>query len=218
MSHRAVVLANGTLDDPARLRQRLAAWGADEVIAADGGARLAASLGLQPQHVIGDLDSLDADLRRSLSAAGVELHPAPADKNETDLELAVRLAVAGGAKEVVILGALGGRLDMTLANVMLLADDRLAGVRMELWHADQTAWIIRPPGGDLPGRVGDTISLIPLGDLAGGITTHNLAYPLKSESLPVGPARGVSNLIRAQPASLELSAGRLLAVHTPGRA
>lgn len=218
MSHRAVVLANGSLGDPERLRQRLAAWGPAEVIAADGGAGLAARLELQPQVVIGDLDSLDPALRAALSASGARLQVSPAQKDETDLELAVHLAVGGGAGEVAILGALGGRLDMTLANVMLLADERLAGVRVELWHADQTAWIIRPPGADLPGRAGDTISLIPLGGPAEGVTTHNLAYPLQAETLPAGPARGVSNLIRAAPAAVELSAGRLLAVHTPGRA
>jgi thiamine pyrophosphokinase len=218
MSHRAVVLANGTLEDPEWLRQRVAAWGPAEVIAADGGAGLAARLDLQPQVVIGDFDSLDSGLRASLSAAGAQLQASPAEKDETDLELAVHLAVAGGADQVAILGALGGRLDMTIANMMLLADDRLAGVRVELWHADQTAWVIRPPGAELPGRAGDTISLIPLGGPASGITTHNLAYPLRAETLPIGPARGVSNLIRAEPAAVELSAGCLLVVHTPGRA
>lgn len=218
MPNKAIVVANGTLDDPARLRQRLAAWGPAEVIVADGGVLLAAQLELQPQVVIGDLDSLDPELRASLSAAGARFQATPAEKDETDLELAVWQAVAGGAEQVAILGALGGRLDMTLANVMLLADERLAGAHVELWRADQTAWIIRPPGGPLPGRVGDTISLIPLGGTASGMTTHNLAYPLKAESLPVGPARGLSNVIRQIPASVQLAAGLLLVVHTPGRA
>ncbi len=218
MSKKAIVLANGTLDDPARLRRRVAAWGPAEVIAADGGVNCAAQLGLRPDVVIGDLDSLHPETRASLTQAGARLHPSPAEKDETDLELAVRLAVAGGAQQVAILGALGGRLDMTLANVLLLADDRLAGARVELWNEEQTAWIIRPPGGELLGQVGDTISLVPLGGPAAGITTHNLAYPLKGESLLVGPARGVSNLVRAVPAAVDLAAGWLLAVHTPGRA
>jgi thiamine pyrophosphokinase len=218
MSQKSIVLANGPLDDLAPLRERLAAWGEAEVIAADGGARLAARLGLQPEIVIGDLDSLDPQERQALVEAGVRLQASPADKDETDLELALRLAVAGGAEQVAVLGALGGRLDMTLANVLLLADDRLAGVEVQLWHGEQTAWIIRPPGGELPGQAGDSLSLIPLGGPAAGITTHNLAYPLLDETLSVGPARGVSNVIRAAPASVRLAAGRLLAVHTPGRA
>ena len=218
MSQKTIVLANGTLDDPAALRKRLVAWDGAEVIAADGGARLAASLGLLPEIVIGDLDSLGPQDRQVLSEAGARLQASPADKDETDLELALRLAVAGGAKHVAILGALGGRLDMTFSNLLLLADDRLAGVQVQLWHGEQTAWIIRPPGGELLGQVGDTLSLIPLGGPAAGITTHNLAYPLLDETLSVGPARGLSNVIRAAPANIQLAAGRLLAVHTPGRA
>ena len=218
MSQKSIVLANGPLDDLAPLRERLAAWGEAEVIAADGGARLAARLGLRPQIVIGDLDSLDPQERQALVEARVRLQASPADKDETDLELALRLAVAGGAEQIAVLGALGGRLDMTLANVLLLADDRLAGVEVQLWHGEQTAWIIRPPGGELPGRAGDSLSLIPLGGPAAGITTHNLAYPLLDETLSVGPARGLSNVIRTAPASVRLAAGRLLAVHTPGRA
>jgi thiamine pyrophosphokinase len=134
MSQKTIVLANGTLDDPAPLRKRLMAWGEAEVIAADGGARLAASLGLRPQIVIGDLDSLDPQDRQVLTEAGARLQASPADKDETDLELALRLAVAGGAEQVAVLGALGGRLDMTLANLLLLADDRLAAGRLLAVH------------------------------------------------------------------------------------
>src|SRR3990172_3932070 len=103
MSQKTIVLANATLDDPETLRKRLMAWGGAEGIGAHGGARLAARLGLQPEIVIGDLDSLDPQDRQALAQAGVRLQASPADKDETDLELALRLAVAGGAQQVAVL-------------------------------------------------------------------------------------------------------------------
>lgn len=218
MDKRAIVLSNGTIDDPALLRRRLAGWGHAAVIAADAGLRHAGPLGLAADLVVGDFDSLDAGRRAGLEAAGVEVHPLPPAKDETDLELALLEAVARGAEQIVVLGAIGGRLDMTLANLLLLTHPRLAGVRVEVWHDAQTAWLIRPPGEDVSGQPGDTLSLIPLGGDAHGVTTTAMAYPLIDEVLAYGPARGVSNVLTDARAHVALRAGLLLAVHTPGRA
>ena len=195
MATRAIVLANGLVDDIPTLRRRIAGWGAALVIAADGGSRHAAALGLSIDIVVGDLDSMDKGLRRTLAAAGARFVTAPAHKDETDLELALLHAVAQGTDVIAVLGALGGRLDMTLANVLLLTHPGLAPARVEVWQGDQTAWLIRPPGEAIPGSPGDTLSLIPLGGAAEGITTTDLAYPLRNETLATGPARGVSNVI-----------------------
>lgn len=215
---RAVILANGEIGDEAQARRRLEALRGAMVIAANGGSHHARPLGLHPDLVIGDLDSLAPRLRRELDAAGARIEEAPARKDETDLELALLRAVEGGAQHVVVLGALGGRLDMTVANILLLTHPAFEGVRVELWAGAQTAWLVRPPGGPLPGAPGDTVSLIPVGGEAQHVTTHGLEYPLRGEALLVGPARGVSNVIAAAPARVELGGGLLLAIHTPGRA
>lgn len=216
---RAVILANGELGDAEMLRRRLDTLlpGA-AIIAANGGSHRAGPLGLKLDLVIGDLDSIDPALRDALSAASVEMRRAPARKNETDLELALLYAVEQGAQNIVVVGALGGRLDMTLANILLLMHPRLRDVHVELWTATQTAWLIRPPGGDIPGKPGDTLSLIPVGGHAQGVTTVNLEYPLAGEVLEHGPARGVSNVLAAGGARVELREGTLLAIHTTGRA
>ncbi len=215
---RAVVLANGEVTDPILMRMRLAAILPAMVIAADAGARHAAPLGLALDALVGDFDSLAPEVRATLQSDGVAVAPAPAHKDETDLELALLLAAGEGAQRIVVVGGVGGRLDMTIANVHGLAHPALQGTHVELWAGKQTAWLIRPPGSALPGPPGDTISLLPIGGPAEGITTTGLEYPLNDETLPVGPARGVSNVIAAEPASLGLAAGMLLAVHTPGRA
>lgn len=218
MSKRAIILANGAIENPSSLRSRLATWGAAQVIAANGGSQHARHLGLQVDVVVGDLDSFEGTGQPQKAVDGPQLKAFPVEKNETDLELALLFAVQSGAKEVAVLGALGGRLDMTIANVLLLTHPQLSSAHVELWHADQTAWILRPPSAGITGRRGDTLSLIPIGGDAVGITTSGLAYPLREETLASGPARGVSNVLTGDTARVDLVAGSLLAIHTPGRA
>lgn len=213
---RILILANGLIADPDLLRRRIAAWEPQQIFAADGGTRHALTLGLLPQRVIGDLDSMDEALRALLPGAAFSAYPA--EKDETDLELALMAACDADAAHIVIVGALGGRLDMTLANLLLLAHPCLAERRVEVWEGAQTAWLIQPPGEVITGEPGDTLSLLPLAGDAGAVRTTGLAYPLHGETLHFGPARGISNVFSEQRAQVSLTAGLLLAVHTPGRA
>lgn len=204
----AVLLANGDLRDPQVVRARLATITPDWVFAADGGARHAPALGLQPDAVIGDLDSLD-------SRSPVRTLPHPVDKDQTDLELAVAHAAAAGAERIIILGAIGGRLDMTLTNTLLLLHPDLAGRQAFLWNGPETAYLLRPPGGTVDGRRGDRISLIPLAGDAKGVATDGLDFPLLDETLSQGPGRGVSNRLARDSAEVRLASGVLLVVHAP---
>ncbi len=218
MGKHTIVVANGVIADPDKIRRRLEALDAAQVIAVDGGSKNCQMLGLDYDVVLGDLDSLDNVDRESLRKSGVKVENFPPHKDESDLELALLHAVDQGAQEIYLLGAVGGRLDMTLSNVYLLAHPHLQGLEIRLWHGDQTAWLIHPPGGDVDGRQGDTLSLIPIGSAASGITTHNLIYRLDGDDLILGPTRGVSNVLGGSPARITLQQGLLLAVHTPGRA
>jgi thiamine pyrophosphokinase len=114
---RAIILSNGELSSLAVLKSRLREWleaGAHPlVIAADGGSRYAGLLDLSINVVVGDLDSLDDAERTSLQKNGVQFEKFPAHKDETDLELALLYAVEHRAKEIIVLGAMGGRLDMS---------------------------------------------------------------------------------------------------------
>jgi thiamine pyrophosphokinase len=218
MAQRAIVLSNGEINELATVRQRVRDWGEVLVIAADNGVRFAGPLGLFPDIILGDMDSLDPDLRALFDKEPVTIIRVPAEKDETDLELALLEAANRGAEQIAVVGAIGGRLDMTLSNVLLLTHPDLLAVRVELWAAAQTLWVIRPPGGDVFGETGDTLSLIPIGGDARGLTTENLKYPLDNETLAFGPARGISNVLTAEQARVDLDGGLLLAVHTPGRA
>jgi thiamine pyrophosphokinase len=215
---RAIVLANGELGDVAAVRARLAHRPSDVVIAADGGARHAPALGLTVDRLLGDLDSLPDHLHDDLRRRGVVILQRPTGKDETDLELALLDARQLDASEVIVLGAAGGRLDMTLANVGLLIHPALQDLSIQLWMGADTVYRLIPPGGAILGDVGDRVSLVPFGGEVRGITTHGLAFPLHGETLPVGPARGVSNRVTLPGARVEFDSGRLLVFHTPASA
>ena len=207
---RVVVVASGTVaDDDARWLESAAM-----VIAADGGAAALDRLSRWPDLLVGDLDSADAGLVARLEADGVEIRRHAADKEATDTELAVEAALAAGATEVVILGALGGRrLDHELANLLLLTDGRLARVDARIVHGPTTARVLVGGGSArLDGAPGSLVSLLPIGGDAEGVTTTGLRWPLDGATLPFGASRGVSNQILTTPASVSLERGQLLLV------
>jgi thiamine pyrophosphokinase len=216
----ALVLADGGLDDPADIDRSWPGWsaGIDLVIAADGGARHAATLGLRIARWVGDGDSISAGELDRLAAEGIRIDRAPVDKDETDAELAVRAALDEDPARVTILGALGGtRLDHELGNVWLLAHPGLDGRDAVLLGARTRIRLAGPGRADLGGRVGDLVSLLPFGGDASGITTRGLRYPLVDEPLLSGPSRGLSNVRDAPDAELAIGFGRLLIVETPVR-
>lgn len=217
--HRAILVANGDVIPGPALDSALEAakYGAF-VIGVDGGTDLALSLGLEPSLVIGDLDSIQPATLQNLEAQGVEIRRYPPDKNETDLELALIAAADQGATWIRVVAALGDRLDQTFANIYLLALPALQDIDVRLVSGKQTISLISAGYYAFAGQIGDTISLIPFGGDAVGITTHHMKYPLRDETLYIGPARGVSNVIAAADAGVTFTEGRLLVVHTIGRA
>ncbi len=209
---RAIIFANGNLNDPDAVRSLLREG--DLIIAANGGTLKALEAGLTPHLIIGDMDSLDPNLVDELAGSGrVRLIPHPPMKDETDLELAILYAVDEGADEILLLAALGGRLDQTVANLLLLAHPGLEGVRVSVVEGDQEAFLIRSAA-RIAGRPGDLVSLIPLGRDAVGVTAEGLRWPLRDETLRFGLTRGVSNLLLSDEAQVSVREGMLLCVVT----
>ncbi len=218
MNH-VVVLADGA---PVSRPDLDAAWpgwdrGISAVVAADGGARSAISLELRIDAWVGDGDSLDAGTRDALRAAGVVVSPVAREKDESDTELAILEAVRRGADEITILGGLGGmRADHALANVTLLAHPALAGRPARLLDASTRISLVGP-GGELGlvGRIGDTVTLLPLGGPADEVTVSGLRYPLSGDRLELGSTRGLSNVRTAPQTRIAVGSGRLLVVESP---
>lgn len=208
---RAIIFANGTFNDPQRVRELLRPE--DLIIAVDGGTRYVWEVGANPQLVVGDLDSLTADEQRRLESAGVEIASFSARKDQTDLELALRRAVSEGASSILMVAALGGRLDQTLANVLLLTLPELRGVDVRIVEGAQEAFLVRDEA-LIKGQRGDTVSLIPLTGDANGITSKGLEWPLTDDGLRFGATRGVSNVLTEEQASVCVGQGLLLCVVT----
>jgi thiamine pyrophosphokinase len=214
---RALIVAAGTPPERAGLDRAWPGWadGAGLVIAVDGGADMADRLGLRPDLAVGDFDSIAPGGLERLRAAGIPVEVAKEAKDESDTELAIRAALARGADALTIVGGLGGRPDHLIANVALLALDALGERPVELLDDRNRISLLRGPGRhELHGRVGDLVSLLPLGPGVEGVSTAGLAWPLADEALPVGPARGLSN-VRVDPvASVAIRSGLLIVIET----
>ena len=221
----ALILADGDAPDRSVLDAVWPGWdaGVDLVIAADGGARHASALGVVIDLWVGDGDSIGETGLAALAATGVPIDRSPPDKDESDTELAMAAALRLGADGIVIVGALGGaRIDHALANLGLLGLPELAGRPVTVVDGRTRIALIRAPGPAgravehrLPGRVGDLVSLLPIGDGVEGVTTTGLAYRLDDEPLPFGRARGLSNLRIARDAVVIVRRGTLLMVESP---
>ncbi|NPA90059.1 MAG: thiamine diphosphokinase [Chloroflexi bacterium] len=210
MTHRSrvVIFTNGECDPPEEVHRWLEGrW----VLCADGGTLHALALGLHPDVVIGDLDSLPEAVRDRLEAAGTQFLRFPRDKDYTDLELALQYALGQGAEDILLLGLLGGRLDQTLANVLLLARPEWDAARLWFAYGSERAYLLR--GGEsltLRGRPGDIVSLIPLTPTVTGVTTQGLRWPLHNATLHFGHTLTVSNELVGEEAVVRVGEGRVV--------
>lgn len=217
---RALVIADGEVppanDLPADMPGSVAGDGT-LVIAADGGVAKARALGIEPAVVVGDGDSLPPATLADLAAQGVEVQLHPRRKDASDTELALREAVRRGARDIVVIGALGGpRFDHALANVLLLGTSDI-DAQISLVGANATVRVIGRHGPEqlvIEGTPGDLVSLLPLSDDASGVTLAGLAYPLSGATLRQGPTLGLSNEMVASRATVSVDRGRLAVIHT----
>ena len=186
---------------------------ADLVVAADSGLHLAAGLGLHVDRIVGDLDSADPDLVEAATAAGAVVERHPAEKDATDLELAIDTAARAGARRIVVVGGGGGRIDHLLANLMLLASPAWADIEIEA-RFDTRVHVVHGGRGprEITGAAGSFVTLLPVGGAARGVVTGGLQYPLVREDLAPGTSRGVSNVLTGTVASVALDTGTLLVV------
>jgi thiamine pyrophosphokinase len=208
--HRILIFANGQLPDLDAVRALLHAD--DFILAADGGTHNTLALGLIPNLIIGDLDSITDWERKIMETAGVEMIQFPRDKNETDLELAIQHAIAMRPEQVIIVGALGGRLDQTLGNIALLSDARLPSLDLRLDDGVEELYFCRDQA-EVHGQSGELVSLIPWGAPVEGVRTDGLRWPLSDETLYPDKTRGISNELLGEQAEVRIRSGLLLVVH-----
>jgi len=207
---RILIFANGELPDINRAQALLQKD--DYMICADGGTRHALALRVRPDLIIGDLDSTEQGVLRKFKEQDVNIELYPRDKNETDLELAIDRALELNPKQIVIIAALGGRLDQTLANIALLTDPRLSTLDIRLDDGLEEILVCRDRA-EVHGRSGDIVSLLPWQGAVSETQTTNLKWVLNKETLYPDKTRGISNEMTSDTASISIGSGLLVIVH-----
>ena len=200
---KACVFCNGQLKNPMNVKQ--IANDCDLLIAADGGAKYFFDIGLTPQVIIGDMDSIDSDMWKNRS--DIEHIRYPADKDKSDAELAVEYALEHGYEQIILVSATGGRLDHTLGNIVLVASypGRVAifdGIST-LVAVDKSEKCV------LHGRIGAIVSLMPYSTGSLKVRTNGLKYPLQDERL-ISTTHGLSNELSQTETCVCVSNGVLL--------
>lgn len=215
-SGRAVILANGPLPNPEATRRYIQAE--DWLICANGGTKHALQMGLTPDVVIGDLDSLGPDIQATLETQGVQLQSYPADKDQTDLELALDLAVSAGVTAIDILAVQGGRLDQSLANLLLLTRPEWGQAQVRAIVENEAAWAVWDGQQvEINGTPGDRLSLVPLAQQVTSVTLTGVKWPLDEATLELGSTWSISNVLTESTAHLHVGKGVLLVIHETHR-
>ncbi len=206
---KCVIVSGGTLEDEDFHRQIIKE--AEIVICADGGARHVLRLGIIPDLVMGDLDTLREKEVKDLVSQHVEFIRYPRVKDYTDTHLCLLKALELGYQQIMMVGCLGGRFDHALANVMLLALPQVREVDLRICDPLQEIFLIKP-GMTLTGQKGEIISLLPLSEVVTGIATSGLAYQVPYGKFEMGICNGISNVFSEEKAKITLAKGLLLGI------
>ncbi|MCL2446469.1 MAG: thiamine diphosphokinase [Oscillospiraceae bacterium] len=166
---------------------RIAPQAGDFTIAADGGLHHLQAWGVEPDYLIGDMDSLQSEL-----PSGISHVKYPAEKDDTDLALALEEALRRGYTRVVLTGCTGGRADHTFANLQLLVQAAKRGVQAVMLDEDYTLTALVGPG-ELTLQSHGTVSVFAYGERAEGVTITGMKYEIANETLYGDVPRGISN-------------------------
>ena len=204
---RACILTGGTLGDISRVSARIPRM--DYVVCADEGLYYAEGLGLIPDRVVGDFDSVDPALLDQYRDKGIAIDEYPVHKDETDTQIAADSLLAMGASEIWLIAGAGTRLDHSYANLMLLFRMAEKGARARLINQYNLITPILDEH-DIYGEEGQIVSFLPFGGEAVVDTATGLSYSLTGLRLPMTEPVGVSNVMTGEKAHVRLKKGRLL--------
>jgi thiamine pyrophosphokinase len=211
MTENVIIISGGRFGDPIFFKKKIAEIGDSLIIVCDGGVRHVQQLGIKPDVIIGDMDSIEPAQLTSYSTQGIKIIKYPANKDFTDTELALDYALNLKPTAIYIWGALGGRIDHTLANVFLLRKGQKAGIKTYLIDEYCEAFIVDKKASFVDAK-GVTVSLFAFSFKVEGLSLSGFVYPLKDAVLTMGESRGVSNIINEAHAKISVRAGKLLVI------
>lgn len=205
-----LVITNGAYGDLNWYRGRAGLY--DRIICADGGAKRARELCIVPGWVVGDMDSISKDDRKYMEEAGVCFEVHPPEKDFTDTQIALELAAREGGREIYIWGGTGSRLDHNLSNILSASLFIKRGIDIVFESPDLAVYFVKERL-FIPGRPGDTVSLIALGDRVMGVDLQGFKYPLNRATLEGNWQWAVSNVITGANPVVRLDSGILAVFH-----
>lgn len=206
---RAAIISNGELGNVSKLKGMLPTF--DYVVCCDGGIRHLECLGLIPDLIVGDFDSVDTIPLEAYKKRGISVKTFPSEKNETDTELASQAIIEAGADQVIMLGALGSRWDHSYANVMVLVKLVKLGLKAMILHSHNRI-IVSNKVLRLEGNYGQIVSLLPLGENVVVHETKGLKYKIRDQKMPLDAPYGISNIFLESKAEVVIASGWLMAV------
>ena len=206
---RAIIFSNGIIRNINFYRTLIKKN--DFIICADGGLKFAKKLGLKPDLLIGDFDSLGRKEILGIEKNGTRVLKFPAEKDKTDTQLALEYALSNGAREIIMLGSLGGRTDHMLANIHLLKMGTDKNVDIKLIDEFNEIRLIKKTI-TFKAKKRETLSLIPFSNKVAGIYTKGLKYALKNGEMVLGNPYGVSNVAVSAKVKIKIRSGLLLVI------
>jgi len=211
MHQNIVIVSGGRLGSPDFFGKWMTTLADRLLICCDGGARHLAGLGMVPDVLVGDMDSILPAQLADYEHQGVKIIKHPVNKDFTDTALALDYALSQKPAAVYIWGSQGGRIDHALANVFLLLKGREAGIKTCLMDEYSEAFV---PDNDVAftDSAGCLVSLLALSSIVEGIALQGFLYPLNDEALIMSESRGISNVISADQASMHIRSGNLLVI------
>jgi thiamine pyrophosphokinase len=211
MTENVIIISGGRFGDPIFFKKKIAEIGASLIIVCDGGVHHLQKLGIKPDVIIGDMDSIEPAQLANYSAQGVKIVKYPANKDFTDTELALDYTLNLKPTTIYIWGALGGRLDHTLANVFLFRKGKDVSIKTYLIDEYCEAFIVDKEAVFVDAK-GITISLFAFSPKVEGLSLSGFVYPLKDAVLTMGESLGVSNIINEAQAKISVRVGNLLVI------
>lgn len=186
----------------------------DIIIAVDKGLETLDILNINPNYVVGDFDSIDKTILRKYENTQIEIIKLNPEKDLTDTHSAINLAIGLKSKKIIIIGAIGTRLDHTIANIHILKLAIDKGINIKIINETNEITLINNSIKIYKDQNYKYISLIPLTTTVENIALKGFKYPLTKRTLYIGDSLGISNEQLQQEGEIQLEKGILILIRS----
>lgn len=209
-----LIISGGNIDIEF-LNKNLTTCSYDNIIAVDKGLESLYLLKILPNHIVGDFDSVNETIINFYNTKNIPIHKYNPEKDYTDTDIAIKLAISLNSTNITIIGATGTRLDHTLANIHILCTCLEEEIPCEIIDPHNKIYLIKSKIELEKSNIyGKYISLIPLTSTVNGVTLNGFKYPLKDYTLKIGESLGISNEVVDDVAKIEIKQGILIVIES----